>query len=93
MNDRDAAIERAIRELESSLIQMMNRVLACEALLYGFLEAAGPDVLEPLERKYDSALIRLAEQVEPSLQRPEFWQGFLIAIHELRELRKSGEGL
>jgi hypothetical protein len=88
MNDRDAQIEKAIHELGSANIKAMNRMLACEALLYSLLEYIDPKVLSALEQEYDAALVRLAEQVPPHLQRPELWQEFLTAIQDLQKRKR-----
>lgn len=75
-------VMRAIRELASSDIKQLNRIAACEALLYSLLERIDPQALAGLAEAYDQALLRTAEQLPPSIQRPELWQGFAQAISD-----------
>lgn len=83
--DPQTQIINAIKSLESSQTKQMNRLLACEALLYSFLERTDRRALEGLAEEYDMALDRLAEQLPPQIQLPELWQGFALAIADLRK--------
>lgn len=78
-------IIQAIKGLESSQIKQLNRLLACEALLYSLLERLDHQALAGVSEEYDLALDRLAEQLTPSLQMPELWQGFALAIADRRK--------
>lgn len=84
MNKQDQIVQ-AIKALESAQKQHLNRLLACEALLYSFLERTDHQALAGLAEEYDMALDRLAEQLSPSLQVPALWQGFALAIADRRK--------
>ncbi len=84
VNPQDQIIQ-AIKDLESSQKKQLNRLLACEALLHSFLERTDRQALPGLAEGYDMALIRLAEQLPPQIQLPHLWQGFALAIEDLRK--------
>ncbi|MFM2450572.1 MAG: hypothetical protein RIS44_3022 [Pseudomonadota bacterium] len=81
------AFRAAISQLESSQKKALNRQLACEALLYSLLEVVPKEVLPLLEEEYESALVRLAEQLPPTLQIPELWEEFSKAIADQKQIR------
>lgn len=90
MSTQDQIVQ-AIKALESAQKQHLNRLLACEALLYSFLERTDHQALAGLAEEYDMALDRLAEQLPPSLQVPELWQGFALAIADRRKAAESAQ--
>ncbi|WP_293998632.1 hypothetical protein [Sphaerotilus sp.] len=88
-DSKDTDIRRAIENLASAQKKAMNRQLASEALLYSLLEIVPVEMLQKLEDEYDAALLRLAEQVPPSLQIPELWEDFSKAIAGQKKYRGS----
>lgn len=89
---QDDPVARAIRDLGSSDIKQLNRIAACEALLYSLLARIEPKALVGLAEEYDQALVRMAEQIPPGLQRPELWSNFAGAIADRIKSVQASDG-
>ena len=85
MSDPQDQIIQAIKALESSQKKQLNRLLACEAMVYSMLYRMSPAALAGLAEEYDQAIDRLAAQVPPQIQMPELWSEFAVAIEDLRK--------
>jgi hypothetical protein len=86
----DDPIVKTLTQVQSILVEHANRVLACEALLFSMLNRIDPAALPGLAEQYDAAILRGAEQMPPSLQRPEIWDRFAGEIEDMREIKGKG---
>jgi hypothetical protein len=69
-----AQIIAAIKALESSQKQQLNRHLACEAMLVAIVRRLPPPALAGVLEEYDAAIDRAAALLDPQLQIPDIWQ-------------------
>ncbi|MBB5204430.1 hypothetical protein HNQ51_001744 [Inhella inkyongensis] len=83
---------RAIRELGHSQTQILNRLLACEALLHSLVLRLEPAAVAGVLEEYEQALDRLATQLPPRLQMPQLWQGFAAALTDRQRVEGPAPG-
>lgn len=71
---------KAINDQAPLNLQLLNRLLACEALLQSMLQLLDHAALTTLGEEYDAHLDRMASQFPPNFQRPQFWSDYSDAI-------------
>ena len=71
---------KAINDQASLNLQLLNRLLACEALLQSMFQLLDHSALATLAEEYDAHLDRMASQFPPNFQRPQFWSDYSAAI-------------
>lgn len=82
---------RAITDLHNNRKQLMNRQLACEALLAAMLHRMDQRDLPGLLEEYEAAIDRIAAELSPQDQMEEHWLHFADAIRELLPKRPPSE--
>lgn len=87
--DQQTKIIQAIRDLDSSQKQQLNRLLACEAMLVAIVRRLEPQALAGVLEEYEAAIDRAAALLEPRLQMPEVWQQMSDVIKRFIVLSNS----
>lgn len=76
---------KSINDLHSLNKQQMNRLLAVEGLLHALLNRVQPEALSGLLEEYEQACDRLATQLDPKFQMPQYWREWSTAITDLQK--------
>lgn len=92
MNTQDQIIT-AVKALESSQKQQLNRLLACEALLVAIVRRLAPQALAGVLEEYDAALDRAAAQLDPALQLPEVWAQMSDGLRDYARSTGAAQGM
>jgi hypothetical protein len=77
MNERERML---IEHLHSTHLNLMNRQMACEAMLIALIDLLTHGQLVELLEQYEAGLDRLAGRIEPKDQRPELWENLRLSI-------------
>lgn len=90
--NQQAQIIQAIRDLESSQKQQLNRLLACEAMLVAVVRRLAPQALAGVLEEYDAAIDRVAALLEPKLQMPDVWQQMSDGLRDYAKSLDTAQG-
>ena len=91
--DQQGQMLQAIKALESSQKQQLNRLLACEALLVAIVRRLAPQALAGVLEEYDAALDRAAAQLDPALQLPEVWAQMSDGLRDYARSTGAAQGM
>lgn len=88
----DAAERRALAELHSHHSKMLNRLLACEAVLHGLIRLMQPAELRELAQHLDDSVPQAMAQLPPAAQQMSVWEDLHATIENTAERRRTAPG-
>jgi len=88
-DDFKAQTLKAITDQQNLNKQFLSRQLAFEAMMTAMLHRTQPEALAGLLDEYEQAVDRLATQLPPKFQQPQYWQTWSAEIEALLKLHRT----